>query len=104
MKITEEKITLRQPDDWHLHLRDGVILDSVVTPTAKVFRRAVIMPNLTPTLTTLKAVIDYRKRIEKAIPAGLVFTPLMTLYLTDDLSPEIMRKGYSEGIVFAVNF
>jgi len=101
LKSTEEKITLRQPDDWHLHLRDGDILDSVVTPTAKVFRRAVVMPNLTPPITTLQAVIDYRKRIEKAIPAGVFFTPLMTIYLTDDLSPEIIRKGYSEGIIFA---
>ena len=78
-----------------------MILDAVVAPTARVFRRAVVMPNLDPPITSLKSAVEYRKRIEKAIPKGLMFTPLMTLYLTDDLSPEILRKGLSEGIIFA---
>ncbi len=102
MQITKEKISLRQPDDWHLHLRDGEILEAVVAPTARVFRRAVVMPNLQPPITNLQGAINYRKRIEKAIPQGLLFNPLMTLYLTDDLSPEILREGCNQGIIFAV--
>ncbi len=102
MQISQEKISLRQPDDWHLHLRDGGVLKAVVAPTARVFRRAVVMPNLQPPITSLQDVVDYRKRIESVIPKELAFTPLMTLYLTDNLSPEILKEGYSEGIIFAV--
>lgn len=101
LQITKEKISFRQPDDWHLHLRDGEVLDAVVAPTARVFRRAVVMPNLQPPITSLPDVINYRRRIMKAIPEGLVFNPLMTIYLTDDLPPEILREGLKEGIIFA---
>ncbi len=101
MQITKEKIVLRQPDDWHLHLRDGEVLEAVVAPTARVFRRAVVMPNLQPPIITLQDAINYRNRIENAIPEGCIFTPLMTLYLTDEISPEILREGHKEGIIFA---
>ncbi|WP_052051458.1 dihydroorotase [Prochlorococcus sp. MIT 0603] len=96
--MSSERITLRQPDDWHLHLRDGAILDAVVTPTARVFRRAVVMPNLQPPISSCESAMNYRQRIIKAIPKGLAFTPLMTVYLTDDLPSDVLRKGCSEGI------
>ena len=93
MQLTKEKIVFRQPDDWHLHLRDGDILNAVVSPTAKVFRRAVVMPNLQPPITSIREAIEYRQRIINAVPEGLLFTPLMTVYLTDDLCSEVLRTG-----------
>ncbi|KGG21452.1 Dihydroorotase [Prochlorococcus marinus str. SS2] len=92
---------MRQPDDWHLHLRDGDILNAVVPPTAKVFRRAVVMPNLQPPITSLQAAIDYKQRIMNAIPTEVAFTPLMTVYLTDDISSEVLREGHKEGVLMA---
>ncbi len=97
----ERKIRMRRPDDWHLHLRDGNILNSVVAHTARTFRRAVIMPNLQPPITDIQKAIDYRQRILDAIPDGLSFTPLMTAYLTDDLMPNVLEKGFREGVFFA---
>ncbi len=101
MTISEEQIILRQPDDWHLHLRDGSILDSVIIPTAKVFNRAVVMPNLSPPIVSIQSALEYKRRILKAVPKGLSFMPLMTTYLTDTTSPELLAKGFAEEIFFA---
>ncbi|WP_320664190.1 dihydroorotase [Prochlorococcus sp. MIT 1223] len=96
-----DQITLRQPDDWHLHLRDGALLESVIGYTARVFRRAIVMPNLTPPVTTIEAARNYKKRILNAVPDNLSFTPLMTAYLTDDFSAEVLEKGFDEGVFIA---
>lgn len=81
-------LTLTRPDDWHLHVRDGEALAAVVPDTARRFGRALIMPNLRPPVTTVDQAAAYRDRILAAVPAGLKFDPLMTLYLTDTLKPE----------------
>ncbi|HTI30878.1 MAG TPA: dihydroorotase [Sphingomonas sp.] len=96
-----DKITIRRPDDWHVHLRDGAALQSVAVFTATQFGRAIVMPNLTPPLTTVEAVDAYRARIMAALPAGSAFEPLMTLYLTDGMPPETIRAGKSSGTVTA---
>jgi dihydroorotase len=92
-------LTLTQPDDWHLHLRDGVAMADVVGATAAVFGRAVVMPNLSPPVTTTEAAVAYRRRILDALPAASGFTPLMTLYLTDLTPPEEVRRAGEAGIV-----
>ncbi len=99
--MSQEKITLRQPDDWHLHLRDGDLLKAVIDPTARVFRRAVVMPNLESPITSIQRARDYEKRILSAIPEGLEFTPLMTVYLTDNLSADVLRRGKEECVFVA---
>ena len=96
-----DQITLRQPDDWHLHLRDGKLLESVVGYTSCVFRRAIIMPNLTPPIITIQAAKHYRQRILDSVPAGISFTPLMTIYLTDDLSPKVLEEGFVQNVFTA---
>ncbi len=96
------QITITQPDDWHLHLRDGAALKSVVADTAKYFRRAIVMPNLKPPITTTALAIAYRERIMQALPAGVSFEPLMTLYLTDNTSAEEIRKAKDSGLIHAV--
>lgn len=96
-----DRITIRTPDDWHIHLRDGEALRAVAHHTAAQFARAIVMPNLTPPLTTVAAVAAYRVRITAALPAGSSFTPLMTLYLTDGLPPETIREGFASGVVTA---
>src|SRR5918999_1019514 len=93
-------ITLLRPDDWHLHVRDGAQLASVVPFTARQFARAIIMPNLKPPVTTVAMAAAYRERILAALPAGARFEPLMTLYLTDTTSPEEIRAAQSSGFVF----
>ena len=96
----ELKIT--RPDDWHLHLRDGAELGAVVSHTAERFGRAVVMPNLKPPVQTVSDALQYRERVMAAVPAGLKFTPLMTLYLTDTTSPEeILRASQSEHVIGA---
>lgn len=95
-------IELRRPDDWHLHLRDGEMLKGVTRHSADTFARAIIMPNLVPPLTTVDAVKAYRSRVEAAVPTGRNFTPLMTLYLTDNTSPDEIRKGHEENVLTAV--
>ena len=92
-------ITLVRPDDWHLHVRDGVALQTVVPHTAAQFGRAVIMPNLKPPVTTAAQALAYKQRIESAVPAGLTFEPLMTLYLTDKLPPEEIVRARDAGVV-----
>ncbi len=97
-----DRITLTTPDDWHLHVRDGDVLREVVPFTARQFRRAIIMPNLTPPVTTTEHAIAYRERILGALPAETDFEPLMTLYLTDNTPPEEISLAKASGQVFGV--
>ena len=92
-------LTLTRPDDWHLHVRDGDALQTVVPHTAQQFARAIIMPNLKPPVTTAAQAQAYRERIRAAVPTGLSFEPLMTLYLTDNLAPEEIRRAREAGVV-----
>jgi len=97
-------LTLVRPDDWHLHLRDGREMADVVGATADVFRRAIIMPNLRPPVTTTKAASAYRDRILGALPKGSSFEPLMTLYLTDNTAPAEIARAKASGVVHAVKY
>ncbi|MBR9923555.1 MAG: dihydroorotase [Gammaproteobacteria bacterium] len=97
-----DAITLTRPDDWHLHLRDDEALSAVVGHTAAQMGRAIIMPNLTPPITTTAQAIAYRQRILAALPEGSAFEPLMTLYLTDTTPPEEIERAAESGIVKAV--
>jgi dihydroorotase len=97
-----ETITLRRPDDWHVHLRDGAMLTAVVPFTARQFARAIVMPNLVPPVTGVAAARAYRERILAALPPAAEFTPLMTCYLTDTTDPEEVARGYREGAFTAV--
>ena len=92
-------LTLTRPDDWHLHLRDGAALAAVLPHTARQFARAIVMPNLRPPVTTTALALAYRQRIQAAVPAGCNFTPLMTLYLTDRLPPDEIRRAKDACIV-----
>jgi len=94
-------ITIRKPDDWHVHLRDGDMLKGVVGHTARQFARAIVMPNLTPPVTTVDAASAYRERILAAVPDGMDFTPLMTAYLTDNSDPAELVRGHREGVFTA---
>lgn len=96
-----ETFTLRRPDDWHVHLRDGALMPDILAHTARQFARAIVMPNLSPPVTTTAAAAAYRDRIMAALPAGSDFTPLMVLYLTDGTDPEDVAKGFALGIVTA---
>ena len=93
------QITLTRPDDWHLHVRDGAALATVVPHTARQFGRAIIMPNLKPPVTTAAEAAHYRARIRAAVPEGVSFEPLMTLYLTDNLPPEEIVRAREMGVV-----
>lgn len=93
------ELTLRRPDDWHIHFRDGAHLAAVLPFTARQFGRALAMPNLKPPMTTTAALAQYRDRILAAVPAGLSFEPMMTLYLTDATSPEEIRRARESGFV-----
>ncbi len=94
-----QEITITRPDDWHLHVRDGQALKTVVPHTAAQFARAVIMPNLRPPVTTAAQAAAYRDRIQAAVPPGRTFQPLMTLYLTDNLPPDEIRRAREAGVV-----
>jgi dihydroorotase len=94
-----QELTIRRPDDWHLHLRDGATLAAVLPFTARRFARAVIMPNLSPPVTTTALALAYRQRIVAALPAGADFTPLMTLYLTDATTPEEIDRAAASGAI-----
>ena len=94
-------LTITRPDDWHLHVRDGAAMAAVVPHTARQFGRAIIMPNLRPPITSTAAALAYRDRIKAAVPEGLAFEPLMTLYLTDLLPPDEIRRAREAGIVAA---
>ncbi|NVE00797.1 dihydroorotase [Massilia sp. BJB1822] len=95
-------LTIIRPDDWHLHLRDGATMASVLPHSARQFARAIVMPNLKPPVTTVAAAEAYRQRIVDALPQGLQFEPLMTLYLTNNTSPEEILRAQESGIVHAV--
>ena len=98
------RLVLTRPDDWHLHLRDGEMLASVLPDTARQFARAIVMPNLQPPVTTVEQARGYRERIQAAVPAGLRFDPLMTLYLTDSTSPEEIARAKASGFVHALKY
>jgi dihydroorotase len=97
-----ETLTIRRPDDWHVHFRDGAMLRQVLPWTARQFARAIVMPNLVPPVTDVAAARAYRERILAAFPAGADFTPLMTCYLTDGSDPREIARGYEEGVFSAV--
>ena len=99
-----QTLTLTRPDDWHLHLRDGDMLAAVLPDTARQFARAIVMPNLKPPVRTLADAQAYRGRILAALPAGMTFEPLMTLYLTDNTDPEDVARAHASGIVQAVKY
>src|SRR5438034_1067767 len=94
-----QSLTITRPDDWHLHLRDGAAMASVLPHTARQFARAIVMPNLKPPVTTAAQAVAYRERILAAVPAGTSFEPLMTLYLTDTTPPGEIARAKEAGIV-----
>ena len=97
--MTSPQLTITRPDDWHLHVRDGAALASVVPHSAAQFARALIMPNLRPPVTTAALATAYRERILAAVPQGMAFQPLMSLYLTDNLPPEEIARAKAAGVV-----
>ncbi len=97
-----QTLTIRRPDDWHLHLRDGAMLKAVLPETARHFARAIVMPNLVPPVVTAAQAGGYHARITEALPEGMAFTPLMTLYLTEETDPADLRHAYESGLVTAV--
>ena len=97
-----DRLTIRKPDDWHLHVRDGAMLRAALPFTARNFGRAIIMPNLLPPVLTVKDAIAYRARVVAALPEGANFTPLMTCYLTDTTDPDEVETGFREGVFTAV--
>jgi dihydroorotase len=99
---TPDTISLIRPDDWHLHLRDGATMASVLPHTARQFARAIVMPNLKPPVTTAADAAAYRERILAALPQGMRFEPLMTLYLTDNTPPDEIRRAQDTGFIHAV--
>jgi dihydroorotase len=96
-----EHLTIREPDDWHLHLRDGAMLAHITNITARQFARAIVMPNLGPPVTSVAAAEAYRDRILAALPQGRKFTPLMTAYLTDEIDADEIEAGYKSGVFTA---
>lgn len=101
MTSPANRLTIRRPDDWHVHLRDGAVMEGVVGWTARQFGRAIVMPNLSPPVTTVAAAAAYRDRIVAALPAGSGFTPLMVAYLTDGIDPDELARGHAEGVFTA---
>ncbi|HHL2501588.1 TPA: dihydroorotase [Yersinia enterocolitica] len=101
MTAQPQTLKIRRPDDWHIHLRDDEMLSTVLPYTSEVFARAIVMPNLTPPITTVTSAIAYRERILAAIPAGHKFTPLMTCYLTNTLDVNELTLGFEQGVFTA---
>ncbi|MCY1687748.1 dihydroorotase [Yersinia enterocolitica] len=101
MTAQPQILKIRRPDDWHIHLRDDEMLSTVLPYTSEVFARAIVMPNLTPPITTVTSAIAYRERILAAIPAGHKFTPLMTCYLTNTLDVNELTLGFEQGVFTA---
>jgi dihydroorotase len=97
-----DRLTITRPDDWHLHLRDGPVLQYTVPATARVMKRAIIMPNLQPPVMNAEQAHDYRQRIMSKVPQGLNFDPLMVLYLTDNTTPEMIQEAAEAGHIVAV--
>jgi len=102
MQTSPNSITITRPDDWHLHLRDGATMASVLPHTARQFARAIVMPNLKPPVTSTGQALAYRDRILAALPSGTAFEPLMTLYLTDNTAPEEILRARESGLIHAV--
>jgi dihydroorotase len=102
MQTSTNSITITRPDDWHLHLRDGATMASVLPHTARQFARAIVMPNLKPPVTTTAQALAYKERIMAALPAGMQFEPLITLYLTDNTQADEILRAKDSGIVHAV--
>src|SRR5258708_14930603 len=96
------RLTIRKPDDWHLHVRDGAMLKAVLPFTARHFGRAILMPNLIPPVRTTADAIAYRERVMAALPTGSTFRPLLTCYLTDDTDPNDVERGFREGVFTGV--
>jgi dihydroorotase len=96
-----DSLTIRRPDDWHVHLRDGAMMQAVLPYTAHQFARAIVMPNLSPPVTNVAEGLAYRSRIEAAIPAGMDFTPLIVAYLTDSSDADEIARGHAEGVFTA---
>ncbi|WP_261360458.1 dihydroorotase [Cyanobium sp. AMD-g] len=99
--MVTSRLSLRRPDDWHVHLRDGALLELVAPATARSFARAIVMPNLSPPITTVAAAVAYGARIRAALPDGSRFTPLLTAYLTDTIDPAEIERGHAEGVFTA---
>src|SRR5688572_11942618 len=97
-----ERLTIRKPDDWHLHVRDGAMLKAALPFTARHFGRAILMPNLIPPVLTTADGIAYRERVMAALPEGSTFKPLITCYLTDTTDPDDVQHGFEEGVFTAV--
>ncbi len=101
MTAHPQQLTMRRPDDWHIHLRDDAMLNTVLPYTCAVNGRAIVMPNLVPPVTSVAAAVAYRDRILAALPTEHAFTPLMTCYLTDSLDPNEIEQGFSAGVFTA---
>nr|WP_298411398.1 dihydroorotase [uncultured Halomonas sp.] len=101
MTIFSDTLRIRRPDDWHLHLRDGETMATVLPYTSALYGRAIVMPNLAPPVTTVAAARAYRERILAALPAGHEFTPLMTCYLSDSVTSQTLEEGFAEGVFTA---
>jgi dihydroorotase len=99
-----DTLTITRPDDWHIHFRDGAVMASVLPDTARVFGRAIAMPNLRPPVTTVGQAAAYRDRLLAAVPPGVAFEPLMTLYLTDNTTPDEIARARHSGLVHAVKY
>ncbi len=97
-----DRITIRKPDDWHLHVRDNDMLKAALPFTARHFGRAILMPNLIPPVRTTADAIAYRERVMAALPTGSTFKPLLTCYLTDDTDPADVERGFREGVFTGV--
>src|SRR2546422_11295709 len=93
-----DRLTIRKPDDWHLHVRDQEMLKAVLPFTAQHFGRAILMPNLVPPVRTTADAVAYRARVMAALPPGSTFKPLMTCYLTDETDPDDVERGFREGV------
>ncbi len=96
-----ESLTIRRPDDWHIHFRDGAMMRAIVPYSARQFARAIVMPNLSPPVTNMALATAYRERIMEAVPKGVAFEPLMTCYLTDASDPQDLADGFAQGIYTA---
>ncbi|MFM5895467.1 MAG: dihydroorotase [Novosphingobium sp.] len=99
--MTIDSLTIARPDDWHVHLRDDAVMQGVLAHTARQFARAIVMPNLSPPISSVVAAQAYRARIVAALPAGSDFTPLLTCYLTDGIDPAELERGFAEGVFTA---
>ncbi len=96
-----DQLTIRRPDDWHVHLRDDAMLANVAKYTARQFGRAIVMPNLSPPVTRVAQALAYRERIMAAVPAETAFEPLMTAYLTDGIAASEVEAGFADGVLTA---